>query len=56
MTTVAFIGTGSMNGAIASGLLASGFDPAKMRATVGSHASIEKLRARLGEGSESVDT
>lgn len=54
MTTVAFIGTGSMNGAIASGLLASGFDPAKMRATVGSHASIEKLRARLGEGSESV--
>ncbi len=54
MTTVAFIGTGSMNGAIAAGLLASGFDPAKVRATVGSHASIEKLRARLGEGSESV--
>lgn len=48
MTTVAFIGTGSMNSAIATGLLASGFNPQDVRATVGSHASIEKLRQRLG--------
>ncbi|MDO4898212.1 MAG: pyrroline-5-carboxylate reductase [Rothia sp. (in: high G+C Gram-positive bacteria)] len=54
MTTVAFIGTGSMNGAIASGLLASGFNPADIRATVGSHASIKKLRERLGQGAEIV--
>lgn len=54
MTTVAFIGTGSMNGAIATGLLASGFDPAKIRATVGSHASIKKLRTKLGADTEAL--
>lgn len=53
MTTVAFLGTGSMNGAIASGLLADGADPASIRATVGSAASIEPLKKKLGErGSE----
>lgn len=50
MTTVAFIGTGSMNGAIASGLLAAGADPTSVRATVGSHASISTLREKLGRG------
>ncbi|MGV3016117.1 pyrroline-5-carboxylate reductase [Rothia sp. 88186D007BW] len=54
MTTVAFIGTGSMNGAIASGLLAAGADPASVRATVGSHASIARLRQKLGEGAQQV--
>lgn len=54
MTTVAFIGTGSMNGAIAAGLLAGGAAPASVRATVGSTASIEKLRAKLGEGGHEV--
>lgn len=54
MTTVAFIGTGSMNGAIAAGLLAAGTDPASVRATVGSHASITRLRQTLGEGAEQV--
>ncbi|MFW0112391.1 pyrroline-5-carboxylate reductase [Rothia sp. CCM 9417] len=53
MTTVAFLGTGSMNGAIASGLLAGGADPATLRATVGSVASVEPLKKKLGErGSE----
>ena len=50
MPTVAFLGTGSMNGAIASGLLASGFDPAQLRATVSSQASAQKLQASWGEG------
>lgn len=54
MTTVAFIGTGSMNGAIASGLLAAGTDPTSVRATVGSHASISTLREKLGEGAQGV--
>lgn len=49
MTTVAFLGTGSMNGAIASGLLAGGADPAMLRATVGSAASVEPLKKKLGE-------
>lgn len=48
MTRVAFIGTGSMNGALAAGLLAAGADPATVRATVGSRASMEGLEARLG--------
>ena len=54
MTTVAFIGTGSMNGAIASGLLAAGTAPTSVRATVGSHASISTLREKLGEGAQDV--
>ena len=41
VTRVAFIGTGSMNGALAAGLLAAGADPASVRATVGSRASLE---------------
>lgn len=53
-TQVAFVGTGSMNGAITSGLLASGFDPEKVRATVRSAASAEKLVDKLGDGGEKV--
>lgn len=49
MTTVAFLGTGSMNGAILSGLLAAGSDPSSIRATVGSSASAQALRERLGQ-------
>lgn len=54
MTQIAFLGTGSMNGAIASGLLAGGADPATVRATVGSLASLAPLRQKLGEGAEAV--
>lgn len=54
MTTVAFLGTGSMNGAIATGLLAGGADPSGVRATVGSSSSIEPLRKKLGEHGSAV--
>lgn len=54
MTTVAFLGTGSMNGAIATGLLAGGADPSGVRATVGSSSSIEPLRKKLGERGSAV--
>lgn len=54
MTTVAFLGTGSMNGAIAAGLLASGADPSALRATVGSASSVEPLQKKLGGNGSSV--
>lgn len=54
MPRIAFLGTGSMNGAIASGLLAGGANPADIRATVGSASSVQPLRQKLGEGAEAV--
>lgn len=54
MPRIAFLGTGSMNGAIASGLLAGGANPADVRATVGSASSVQPLRQKLGEGAEAV--
>ncbi|MBM7051955.1 MULTISPECIES: pyrroline-5-carboxylate reductase [unclassified Rothia (in: high G+C Gram-positive bacteria)] len=45
--TVAFCGTGSMNGAILRGLLASGFDPAQVRATTRSQESASALATEL---------
>lgn len=50
MTTIAFLGTGSMNGAILSGLLASGHPAQKIRATVQSRESAQKLAEKLGDG------
>ncbi|WP_346844787.1 pyrroline-5-carboxylate reductase [uncultured Rothia sp.] len=52
---ITFIGTGSMNGAIASGLLASGFPAEGLRATVNSAESAQKLSEKLGEGSSDVE-
>lgn len=52
---VTFVGTGSMNGAIASGLLESGFPAANVRATVRSAESAEKLTERLGEYGPEVE-
>lgn len=43
-----------MNGAIASGLLAGGADPATLRATVGSATSVEPLKKKLGERGAAV--
>lgn len=54
MPRIAFLGTGSMNGAIASGLLAGGASPADVCATVGSASSVQPLRQKLGEGGEAV--
>lgn len=45
--TVAFCGTGSMNGAILRGLLASGFEVANVRATTRSEASAQNLAQEL---------
>ncbi|GAB3558024.1 pyrroline-5-carboxylate reductase [Spelaeicoccus albus] len=42
---IAFLGAGSMGGAILSGLLASGYPAASIRATTSSRASAEKLAA-----------
>ena len=52
---VTFIGTGSMNGAIASGLLASGFPAQNVRATVHSAKSAQELPEKLGEEAEGVE-
>lgn len=51
---VAFLGTGSMNGSIAAGLIASGFDPARVRATVRSEDSAGSLREKLSDTDEKV--
>ena len=52
MTTphIAFLGTGSMNGSIAAGLIASGYPGEAIRATVRSEASMNSLREKLGHG------
>ncbi|GAA2515118.1 MAG: pyrroline-5-carboxylate reductase [Kocuria sp.] len=47
-TTLAFLGTGSMNGAILRGVLAGGTDAAQVRATTRSMSSAEKLREETG--------
>lgn len=46
--TIAFLGTGNMNGAILRGLVASGYDPASILATTASKASAEALSAETG--------
>lgn len=51
---VAFCGTGSMNGAILSGLLESGFDASAVRATTHSQDSADKLKKSLGDNGEKV--
>ena len=51
--TIAFLGTGSMNGSIAAGLLAAGHDPAHIRATVRSEESRAALAQHLGDKVES---
>lgn len=51
---VTFLGTGSMNGSIAAGLLASGFTPENVRATVRSEESAKKLSEKLGEHGKQV--
>lgn len=53
-TTIAFLGTGSMNGSIMAGLLAGGADPSSVRATTRSPESAEKLRASLPEDQRGV--
>lgn len=52
---VTFIGTGSMNGAIAAGLLSSGYPADQVRATVSSADSAQKLPEKLGKGAEKVE-
>ena len=54
--TIAFLGTGSMNGSIAAGLLAAGHDPAHIRATVRSKESRAALAQRLGDKVEIITT
>ena len=54
--TIAFLGTGSMNGSIAAGLLAAGHDPAQIRATVRSEESRAALAQRLGDKVEIITT
>lgn len=54
--TIAFLGTGSMNGSIAAGLLAAGHDPAHIRATVRSEESCAALAQRLGDRVEIITT
>ena len=53
-TTIAFLGTGSMNGSIMAGLLAGGTDPASVRATTRSQASADRLRETLPEDQRGV--
>lgn len=54
--TIAFLGTGSMNGSIAAGLLAAGHDPTHIRATVRSAESRAALAQRLGNGVDIITT
>ena len=54
--TIAFLGTGSMNGSIAAGLLAAGHDPAHIRATVRTEESRAALAQRLGDKVEIITT
>ena len=45
---IAFLGTGSMNGSIAAGLIEGGYPAEAIRATVRSKNSIDRLRHQLG--------
>lgn len=56
MTKVAFLGAGSMGGAIARGLLASGFPAEDIRATTRGESSAAGLREELGIGAAARDT
>ncbi|WP_129359088.1 MULTISPECIES: pyrroline-5-carboxylate reductase [Micrococcaceae] len=51
---IAFLGTGSMNGSIMSGLLAGGTDPKRVRATTRSVESARKLEESLPEDQRAV--
>ncbi|WP_129657421.1 pyrroline-5-carboxylate reductase [Rothia uropygialis] len=51
---IAFLGTGSMNGSIMSGLLAGGTDPKRVRATTRSAESARKLEDSLPEDQRAV--
>ncbi|MFW0178510.1 pyrroline-5-carboxylate reductase [Rothia sp. P7208] len=52
---VTFCGTGSMNGAIASGLISGGYDSSSVRVTVYSQDSAQRLSSAWGvEGSEGI--
>lgn len=56
MTTLAFLGAGSMGGSIVRGLLASGTAVENVRATTGSEASAAALREELGITAEALET
>ncbi|MFL4474584.1 pyrroline-5-carboxylate reductase [Paeniglutamicibacter sp. MACA_103] len=45
---LAFLGTGSMNGAVLRGIIATGYDPAAIVATLRSDAKAQALRAETG--------
>lgn len=47
-TKLAFLGTGSMNGAVLRGIIASGYDPADITATLRSDTRAEALRSETG--------
>ncbi|MFW0184073.1 pyrroline-5-carboxylate reductase [Rothia sp. CCM 9418] len=52
---VTFCGTGSMNGAIASGLISGGYDSSSVRVTVYSQHSAQRLSSAWGvDGSEGI--
>ena len=51
---ITFLGTGSMNGSIMSGLLAGGTAPERVRATTRSAASARKLKESLPEDQRDV--
>lgn len=52
---IAFLGTGSMNGSIAAGLIAGGYPAEAIRATVRSKNSIDRLHHQLGpKGQDAV--
>jgi pyrroline-5-carboxylate reductase len=52
---IAFIGTGSMGGALLEGVLASGQSAEDVHATAGSRATAEDLAARLGVHAHAVE-
>ena len=52
---IAFIGTGSMGGALLEGVLASGQSADDVHATSGSRATAEDLAARLGVHAHAVE-
>lgn len=54
--SVAFLGTGSMNGAILGGLLAGGYPAQALRATVRSAESGKRLAEQLGAGVRILST
>lgn len=52
---IAFLGTGSMNGSIAAGLIAGGYPAEAIRATVRSKDSMDRLRDQIGpDGRDAV--